>query len=94
MSITELKRQSEGNTPTISRLVRSPSELRVKEGPAPQTDADTHAPRSPGLADGVHPDSGPKTHGSVCQPGLHAGREMTLVTHDRWRRCQVRINGA
>ena len=94
MSITDLKRQSESNTPTISRFVGSISELRVEEGTASQPNADTHAARSPGVPDSVHPDPGAKAHGSVCQPGFDAAREMTLITHDCWRRCQIRIDSA
>ena len=94
MSITDLKRHSQRKTPTISRLIGPASELAVDVKAAAQPDAHPHAARSPGLADGVHPDAGAKTDRSIGQPGFHAGREMTLVTHGRRRRRQVRINGA
>src|SRR5947207_14129415 len=94
MSITDLKRHSESKTPTISRLVSSPSQLAVKERSPPQPDTDAHATRPSRFADGVHPNPGTKTDGPIGQPGFHAGRKMTLVAHGRWRPRQVRINGA
>src|ERR1700730_7638126 len=92
MSITDLKRHSERKTPTISRRIGPARELAVDVKAAAQPQAHPHAARSPGFAEGVHPDAGAEADRSIGQPRLHPGREMTLVTGGGRRWGQVRVN--
>src|SRR5688572_21066064 len=87
MSIVDLKRHPDGETPAISRSIVSSGDLGVRENSRTERQAPPNTAGPPGVPDGVHTCTTPEPDRLVSQPRLEPGSQVTRIS-EGGRRCR------
>ena len=87
----DLKRQSQGQAPTLPDVISASGDFGVDVRAPPHCRAETTADTAPTAADRARAHSTPNAHATTEQPAFRASRNAPLITNRRRRGRQIGV---